>query len=109
LLDIVPRAAGKLAAIEFLMARRGFRSERTVFAGDSGNDIEVLASDVPSVLVANASAAVRRQALEMSRANGTLGRFYQARGGVLGMNGNYSAGILEGLVHFLPETEEWLS
>ena len=31
-----------------------------------------------------------------------------ARGGLLGMNGNYGGGVLEGLVHFLPETVEWL-
>ncbi|HEX23221.1 MAG TPA: haloacid dehalogenase, partial [Chromatiales bacterium] len=25
----------------------------------------------------------------------------------LGMNGNYAAGVLEGLVHFHPETPHW--
>jgi hypothetical protein len=25
------------------------------------------------------------------------------------MNGNYSAGILEGLVHYLPDTDAWLA
>jgi hypothetical protein len=25
-----------------------------------------------------------------------------------GMNGNYSAGVLEGLVHFLPHMRKWL-
>jgi hypothetical protein len=26
----------------------------------------------------------------------------------MGMNGNYSAGILEGIAHFLPQTRAWL-
>jgi hypothetical protein len=31
-------------------------------------------------------------------------RLYLPRGNYLGMNGNYAAGVLEGLVHFIPET-----
>ncbi len=27
---------------------------------------------------------------------------------LLGMNGSYGAGVLEGLVHFLPHTQKWL-
>ena len=33
---------------------------------------------------------------------------YLAHGGLAGMNGNYSAGILEGVAHFIPETRLWL-
>jgi hypothetical protein len=33
---------------------------------------------------------------------------YVAQGGYLGMNGNYSAGILEGLAHYWPEVDTWL-
>jgi HAD superfamily hydrolase (TIGR01484 family) len=108
LLDLLPCKAGKLAAIEFLLGRRGFQRTRTVYAGDSGNDLEVLASDIPSVLVANACEAVRQEAFECSKAKGNLECLYLARGGYLGMNGNYGAGILEGLAHFLPEAEAWL-
>jgi hypothetical protein len=108
LLDLLPPAAGKLSAIEFLMEQRGFRPEGTVFSGDSGNDLEVLASRLPSVLVANAGAEVQAQARETAAAIGHSEALYIARGGLLGMNANYAAGILEGLVHFLPETSEWL-
>lgn len=108
LLDLLPPAAGKLSAIEFLMEQRGFRPEGTVFSGDSGNDLEVLASRLPSVLVANAGAEVQAQARETAAAKGHSEDLYIARGGLLGMNANYAAGILEGLVHFLPETSEWL-
>jgi HAD superfamily hydrolase (TIGR01484 family) len=109
LLDLVPPGAGKLAAIDFLMQQRGLSSERTVFAGDSGNDLEVLVSPLPAVLVANASPAVKKQARDMAGINGTTALLYQAQGGFLGMNGNYGAGVLEGVAHFLPKTAEWLT
>ena len=108
LLDLLPPAAGKLSAIEFILEQEGFRLDSSVFSGDSGNDLEVLASRLPAVLVANADAEVEAEAREMAAAAGCSHSLYLARGGFLGMNGNYAAGILEGLVHFLPETSEWL-
>ncbi|MCP9835247.1 HAD-IIB family hydrolase [Cyanobium sp. Aljojuca 7A6] len=100
LLDILPQRACKLRAIEFLMREQGFDADHTLFAGDSGNDLSVLTSSLPAVLVANAHPAVVEQATETARRKGTADRLYLARGGFLGMNGNYSAGILEGLGHF---------
>jgi hypothetical protein len=85
------------------MQQNGFTRETTVFAGDSGNDLDVLLSDVPAVLVANADAEVRRQAEKAHR-----DVLYLAQGGYLGMNGNYSAGILEGIAHFRPDIDAWL-
>jgi HAD superfamily hydrolase (TIGR01484 family) len=108
LLDLVPRSAGKLCAIVFVQKRKGLRPGRTVFAGDSGNDMQVMTSGLPSVLVANASEAVRRESQELAAANGHLEQLHQARGDFLGMNGNYGAGILEGIAHFLPETVVWM-
>lgn len=104
LLDVLPASASKLHALEFLRARLGISLSRTVFAGDSGNDMEVLVSGIPSVLVANAQESVRAEAAAAADA-ATL---YLAHGGLLGMNGNYSAGILEGVVHFIPATRTWL-
>lgn len=104
LLDVLPASASKLHALEFLRARLGISLNRTVFAGDSGNDMEVLVSGIPSVLVANAQESVRVEAV----AHADLAKLYLARGGLLGMNGNYSAGILEGVVHFIPATRGWL-
>ena len=103
LLDVLPASANKLHAIRFLMQKNGFTLENTVFAGDSGNDLDVLLSDIRAVLVANAGAEVRSQA-----ANANADTFYVAQGGYLGMNGNYSAGILEGIAHYLPEVDTWL-
>jgi sucrose-6F-phosphate phosphohydrolase len=100
LLDIVPQRASKLHAIEFLMRKQGFSADQTLFAGDSGNDLSVLTSSLPAVLVANAQPAVVEQASAEAKQNGTADRLYLAKGGFLGMNGNYSAGILEGIDHF---------
>jgi sucrose-6F-phosphate phosphohydrolase len=103
LLDVLPVGANKLHAIRFMMQQLGFSHENTVFAGDSGNDLDVLLSDIPAVLVANADAEVRSLAAKAHK--DTL---YIAAGGYLGMNGNYSAGILEGVAHYLPEADAWL-
>jgi HAD superfamily hydrolase (TIGR01484 family) len=107
LLDVLPARATKRHAVEFLMGQMGFTRTRIVFAGDSGNDLPALTSMLPAVLVANATPEVREQALRLSRENGTLGDLYLAQGGFQGMNGNYGAGILEGVAHFLPETVSW--
>ncbi|MDT8383143.1 MAG: HAD-IIB family hydrolase [Gammaproteobacteria bacterium] len=109
LLDVLPRRATKLHAIEFLMAQKAYAIERTIFAGDSGNDIPVLTSRIQSVLVANARQDVREQAAQEARKNGLSDALYFAKGDFMGMNGNYAAGILEGIAHFIPETTAWLS
>jgi len=103
LLDVLPVSANKLHAIRFLMQREGFGHENTVFAGDSGNDLDVLLSDIPSVLVANADTEVKGRAAEANPQT-----LYVASGHYLGMNGNYSAGILEGAAHYWPEVNLWL-
>jgi HAD superfamily hydrolase (TIGR01484 family) len=108
LLDVLPARATKLHAIEFLMDELGFGLAETVFAGDSGNDLPVLASAIPAVLVANASGEVREAAKAAAAGNGTAQALYLARGGFLGMNGNYSAGVLEGVVHYLPWAGQWV-
>lgn len=104
LLDVLPAGAGKLAALGYLREQLGIAINKTIFAGDSGNDMEVLVSEMPAVLVANADEAVRAEAL----ARGDKKTLYLAQGGLAGMNGCYSAGILEGVLHFLPETRDWL-
>jgi len=108
LLDVLPGRASKLYALEFLMARQGFERAHSVFCGDSGNDLPVLVSPLQTVLVANATDPVRTQALQEAAAQGNSAALYLAQGGLLGMNGNYSAGILEGFVHFVPQARGWL-
>jgi hypothetical protein len=108
LLDVLPASATKRGAIEFLMHKNGFTYANTIFAGDSGNDLPVLTSPIHAVLVANASDAVRKAAQQEADNAGLGDALYMARGGFRQMNGNYSAGILEGLVHYMPEVETWL-
>jgi sucrose-6F-phosphate phosphohydrolase len=105
LLDLLPASATKVHAIEFLMRQLGFLAEQVVYAGDSGNDLPVLGSAINSVLVANARDDVRAEALALARERGNEESLYLATGKLLGMNGNYSAGILEGVVHFIRDTE----
>ena len=108
LLDVMPLRATKLHAVEFLMKQLGITAANTVFAGDSGNDMPILTSSVPSVLVANADPDIIEEARSCSIEKGTSEFLYLAKGNFLGMNGNYSAGILEGLAHYHPETKGWI-
>ena len=104
LLDILPQSANKLHAIRFLMAEKGFTNKQVVFSGDSGNDLEVLCSDLQATLVANATIEVREQAIIQAIDNNFESLLYCAKGEFMGMNGNYAAGILEGVAHYLPHT-----
>jgi hypothetical protein len=106
LLDIVPACANKLHAIQFIMQQEQFSGERTVFAGDSGNDIDVLTSGLQAILVKNANENVRKEAIDLLSAKPITNSLYLPKGDFYGMNGNYAAGVLEGLVHFIPETEK---
>lgn len=108
LLDVLPARATKRHAIEFLMEQQGFDLTNTVFSGDSGNDLPVLISPVPSTLVHNASREIKVEALQMATMSRTEQALYLARGGFQGMNGNYAAGILEGVAHYHPEVKHWL-
>lgn len=108
LLDILPRRANKLAAIRFLMDAERIDESNVVFAGDSGNDMDALTSGLKAILVNNAAADVRQNVLDQMSRRNMRDRLYPAKGGWGGMNGNYAAGVLEGLVHFFPETSGWL-
>jgi hydroxymethylpyrimidine pyrophosphatase-like HAD family hydrolase len=109
LIDILPSHATKLHAIKFLLKIREVPEERAVFAGDSGNDLDALTSGLPAILVKNAAADVIKEALEVLSRKRMADRLYLARGDFLGMNGNYAAGVLEGLVHFFPHTKKWIT
>lgn len=109
LLDILPKGASKLHAIEFLRERLQLQQDELIFAGDSGNDLAVLTSSINSVLVNNASQAVRQQAVQISKQNGTQEHLYLAQGQYLDSNGNYAGGVLEGVWHYAPEFRAYLS
>ena len=98
LLDILPASADKLQALRFLIAHLGVDEQSVMFAGDSGNDLPILTSGLQAVLVANAHETVHASLADYDDAHKC--NLYLARGGFEGMNGNYAAGILEGLAHF---------
>lgn len=102
LVDILPLRASKLHAIRFLIRKHGYSISNVVFCGDSGNDLNALTSDIQAVLVKNGADEVRQAALETVSNRGLDEMLYLAKGNFLGMNGNYAAGILEGLAHFIP-------
>jgi HAD superfamily hydrolase (TIGR01484 family) len=103
LLDVLPQRATKYHAIDFLRQSLNHTLEEIIFSGDSGNDMEVLISPIPAVLVANAQPEVRQQAQRLVDESGNGHSLYMAKGGFMGMNGNYSAGILEGAAHYHPQ------
>lgn len=99
LIDILPENASKYKALQFLIEHEKFKRRDTVFSGDSGNDLSILTSDIPSTLVANASEEVKRQAKEKANPMNAL---YLADG-KFGMNGNYAAGVIEGILYYHPQ------
>jgi len=109
LLDILPAGASKYHAIEAIMKMQKFHYDSTVFCGDSGNDLEVLASPIAAVLVANSQPEVQQQARQLSEDSGFADRLYLAKGRLPGLNGNYSAGMLEGIFHYFPDVRNWLA
>lgn len=108
LIDILPRRASKLHAVRYLIDQKGYRKSKVVFCGDSGNDLNVLTSDIRAVLVKNASEDVRREAMKSVVKNLRPETLYVAQGNFMGMNGNYAAGVLEGLAHFEPDVTPWI-
>lgn len=103
LLDVLPRNATKLHGIEFLQRHLGYCREELIFAGDSGNDLPVLASPIRSILVANAEQQIKQQAQQLVVQNGSVQSLYLAQQDHFPLGGNYSAGVLQGVLFFAPE------
>ena len=100
LLDILPASATKKHALQYLHEYLDLDEKQIVYAGDSGNDIEPLTSGYQSILVNNARPLVKDEVKTIAKKSGVIDNIYFAKGGYKGMNGNYTAGILEGLNHF---------
>lgn len=103
LIDILPTQANKLYALEYVIEQMALDPNQVLFSGDSGNDIQVLASHFPSVLVANATETIKSKAIAMAKQQGNSDALYLAKGESPELNGCYSAGIIEGLHHFFPQ------
>jgi len=93
LVDVLPRAAGKRRALDWLCRTLDLDMADVLYAGDSGNDHDALLSGHPAVLVGNAPDDLRDQLVREARAAGLEGRLYVARE-------SFAAGVLEGCRHF---------
>ncbi len=90
LLDVLPPAAAKDAALSFLAAEQNAPIEQVVYAGDSGNDIDALTSGCRGIVVGNADQQLRQ---ELNRRSQASGRLYFSRW-------PYTAGVMEGCDYF---------
>ncbi|KUJ72671.1 HAD family hydrolase [Thiomicrospira sp. WB1] len=112
LLDILAREANKLDALLFLCERQGIGQSERVFAGDSGNDLAVMESDIPSVLVANASESVRAEAARLAARTRRQAQLYLAESqcshALDHRCGYYADGVLQGVWHFVPAAHDAL-
>ena len=93
LLDVVPAMATKFGAVQRLAAYLGLGDEQVLYAGDSGNDLDALMSDLPGVLVGNADADTQARVQVAIRHGARADRVFQATSA-------YAGGILEGLDHY---------
>lgn len=109
LLDVLPRNATKLHGLNFLRQYLGFTREETIFAGDSGNDLPVLESSTRSILVANSDPDLKEEAARLAEKNGNSKAFFQAENEHFPLGGNYSAGVIQGVIHYMPEIEQRLN
>lgn len=85
--DVVPIAAGKEQALQYVRQRYGIPQHLCVAAGDSGNDILMLDGDHPGIVVGNAQGELLHWLV--SRAQDDK---------VLLADAFYADGVLEGLM-----------
>lgn len=111
MIDVLPPSANKKLALDWLVQHVKWHRSRVFFAGDSGNDIDVLLSPYPAVLVANAEQHLKDRLMEAARVRVCADNLYVASGQLPAelpsMNGNYAAGVVEGFLHFFPENLSW--
>ena len=84
-LDILPAGASKGSAVAYMRETLGLAEDAVIVAGDSGNDVEMLASSPKAIIVGNCSDGLDRLP--------QLRHGYRAKA-------THAAGILEGIAHF---------
>ena len=84
-LDLLPVRASKGAALRYLADKWDIAIDRTLVAGDSGNDVEMLNGDTLGVVVGNHSP-------ELERLRDTDRIFFA--------EGHFAWGILQGMEHY---------
>jgi hydroxymethylpyrimidine pyrophosphatase-like HAD family hydrolase len=99
LLDFLPQSATKQTSLEYIAKEFGVNHEEVVFCGDSGNDISPLSAGFAGVLVRNADDQLIANVKKAQKDNPGL-RVYFAKGGIKGLNGYYTGGVIEGAYHY---------
>ena len=99
LLDFLPASATKQTALEYVAEARGCPKGEVVFCGDSGNDIFPLTAGFRGVLVRNADDQLVANVKAAQERDPTL-MVYFAKGGVRGLSGYYTSGVIEGAYHY---------
>ena len=99
LLDILPRRATKLAALEYLRKKLGLDQREIIYCGDSGNDTLPLTFGYKSIIVRNAVSELKNTVRRISTEKNIIDKLYIARG-YKKLNGYYVSGIIEGLIKF---------
>lgn len=99
-LDIVPCSANKEQALRYLQEYFSITARDIVYAGDGGNDLAPLTSGYKAIVVNNATANFKDEVKRIAQKKGILQNIYFAHGGYKNLNGNYVAGVIEGLKHF---------
>jgi sucrose-phosphate synthase len=84
-LDVLPHRASKGQAVRYLAFKWGIPIDRIVVAGDSGSDLDMLAGETLSIVVANHSP-------EVACLRGRERTYFAQR--------PFAGGVLEGLNHF---------
>jgi HAD superfamily hydrolase (TIGR01484 family) len=99
-LDIIPSSANKENATRYLQEFLSFSTNNIVYAGDGGNDLAPITSGYKAIVVNNATKSFKQEVKNIAEQKGILQNVYFAHGGFNNLNGNYTAGIIEGLNHF---------
>jgi len=99
LIDVLPKVATKVTALEYLREQLGAGKSDVVYCGDSGNDVLPLTAGYKSILVKNAHTDTKDEVVQINKEKEFMDTLYIADGRY-GLNGNYSSGILEGLIYF---------
>jgi hydroxymethylpyrimidine pyrophosphatase-like HAD family hydrolase len=99
-IDIMPPKANKKAALQFLLKKLMIDSSEVITSGDTGNDLSMLTGPYRSILVANAGEEVKKDYVKLAKKKGISSRIFIAKT-TKEKNGNYAAGIVQGLEHHL--------
>jgi len=95
IVTVLPAAAGKANAAEWVREKLAYPASRAVWAGDSDNDISMMSTPMSGIVVGNANAELLEAVRQHDEAQGKgenehLGTVYKA-------SAHNAAGVLEGL------------